>query len=95
MSRRLERLLKLDFILRSCRGIGIDRLADELEVSQRTVFYDLAFLRDRYCAPIAVNNGVYYYEDPTWRMPDSELTQEQILSLFLASELFQGRSYAG
>jgi predicted DNA-binding transcriptional regulator YafY len=47
MLRRLERVLKLDGILRSHTRPTALVLAGELEVSERTVRDDIAFLKDR------------------------------------------------
>jgi predicted DNA-binding transcriptional regulator YafY len=51
MSRHLERLLQLDQLLRSAQRHTAESLASALEVSERTVRSDIAFLRDRYHAP--------------------------------------------
>ncbi|HEY9751885.1 MAG TPA: HTH domain-containing protein [Coleofasciculaceae cyanobacterium] len=52
MSRHLERLLQIDALLRSRLRHTAISLAKELEVSERTIRNDLAFLRDRYDAPL-------------------------------------------
>ena len=52
MSRHLERLLKIDNLLRSSNLQTSDTLADALEVTERTIRSDLAFLRDRFHAPL-------------------------------------------
>lgn len=48
VSRHLERLLQLDSLIRSRERQTCQSLADSLEVSERTIRSDLAFLRDRY-----------------------------------------------
>ncbi|MGL5795143.1 MAG: DNA-binding protein, partial [Waterburya sp.] len=52
MSRHLERLLKIDSLLRSGLRQTQESLAQATEVSDRTIRSDLAFLRDRYNAPL-------------------------------------------
>ena len=51
MSRQLERLLRIDELLRSGKRQTATRLAEALERSERTIRKDIAFLRDRYHAP--------------------------------------------
>ena len=48
MSRHLERLLAIDSLIRSNKRFTNKDIAEELEVSERTIRNDLAFLRDRY-----------------------------------------------
>ncbi|MFQ3614706.1 MAG: HTH domain-containing protein, partial [Cyanobacteriota bacterium] len=52
MLRQLERVLKLDMLLRSGQKQTATMLAQALEVSERTVRSDIDFLKDRFQAPI-------------------------------------------
>ncbi|WP_375515432.1 HTH domain-containing protein, partial [uncultured Nostoc sp.] len=52
MSRHLERLLQIDSLLRTTTRPTTLSLAEALKVSERTVRSDLAFLRDRFNAPL-------------------------------------------
>jgi predicted DNA-binding transcriptional regulator YafY len=52
MTRQLERLLLLDELLRSRPRPTAEMLGEVLECPERTIRSDLAFLRDRYGAPI-------------------------------------------
>ncbi len=52
MSRHLERLLKIDSLLRSGIRQTQKSLAVATEVSDRTIRSDLNFLRDRLLAPL-------------------------------------------
>lgn len=64
MSRHLERLLLIDSLLRSAVRQTSISLAEALEVSERTIRSDIAFLRDRYGAPIEFNRSQgYHYQD--------------------------------
>ncbi len=70
MSRHLERLLQIDVLLRTNQRQTVASLAEALEVSERTVRSDLAFLRDRFNAPLDFNRQQgHHYTDPEWRLP--------------------------
>jgi predicted DNA-binding transcriptional regulator YafY len=94
MSRHLERLLKLDNLIRSTLRQTTTTLAAELDVSERTIRSDLAFLRDRYQAPLEfTRQGGYYYADPQWRLPSIPLTQGELFALTLGARMLE--AYAG
>ncbi len=50
MFRHLERLLQIDALLRTGKRQTAISLAEALEISERTIRNDLAFLRDHYHA---------------------------------------------
>ena len=52
MLRQEERVIRLDQLLRNRERTTAQYLADELEVSERTVRADIAFVRERLQAPI-------------------------------------------
>jgi predicted DNA-binding transcriptional regulator YafY len=69
MLRQEERIIRLDQLLRNRDRTTAQHLADELEVSERTVRADITFLKDRLHAPILYGKKQgFYYEDPTWRL---------------------------
>ncbi|NCJ06220.1 WYL domain-containing protein [Synechococcales cyanobacterium C] len=98
MSRRLERLLKLDQLLRSPERQTAQTLADALEVSERTVRDDLAFLRDRYHAPLKFTRPKgQHYTDLNWRLPTISLTKGELFALTLGARMLEacsGSAYA-
>ena len=98
MSRHLERLLQLDALLRLEQRQTADSLAEALEVSERTVRSDVAFLRDRYHAPLECNKSKgYYYADLTWRLPTITLSKGELFALTLGArmlEAYSGSAYA-
>lgn len=53
--RHFERLMKLDELIRSPQPTFAKGLAEALEVSPRTISDDIAFLRDRFNAPITTS----------------------------------------
>lgn len=94
MLRQLERVLKLDGILRSHPRPTALVLAEELEVSERTVRDDISFLRDRFQAPIQTTKARgFHYTDPDWRLPTIPLTQGELFALTLGARMLE--SYAG
>uniref|UniRef100_B8HWI4 Helix-turn-helix type 11 domain protein n=1 Tax=Cyanothece sp. (strain PCC 7425 / ATCC 29141) TaxID=395961 RepID=B8HWI4_CYAP4 len=94
MSRHLERLLALDACLRSGQRHTAQSLASELEVCERTIRNDLAFLRDRYHAPLEFDQRRgYRYLDPTWRLPTINLSQGELFALTLGARMLE--TYGG
>ncbi|MBD2067627.1 WYL domain-containing protein, partial [Leptolyngbya sp. FACHB-671] len=98
MSRHLERLLQIDTLLRLKQRQTAESLAQALEVSERTARSDIAFLRDRYHAPIESNKQKgYYYTDLEWRLPTISLSTGELFALTLGArmlEAYSGSAYA-
>jgi len=98
MSRHLERLLKIDTLLRNRERQTANHLAQILEVSERTIREDISFLRDRYFAPIEWSKAKgYHYTDLEWRLPSISLTQGELFALTLGArmlETYSGSAYA-
>ncbi len=93
MSRRLERLLALDELIRKLERQTAESLATVLEVSDRTVRSDIAFLRDRYDAPLKFSpRQGYYYTNPDWRLPSVPLTQGELFALTLGARMLSAYS---
>ncbi len=94
MSRRLERLLQIDALIRSNQRHTADSLASELEVSERTIRTDLDFLRDRYHAPLEFTRQKgYHYTDLDWRLPTISLSKGELFALTLGARMLE--AYAG
>lgn len=99
MSRiQLERLLKMDELIRQPERQIAATLAEVLEVSERTIRDDLAFLRDRFQAPIKFHRTKgYHYTDPDWRLPTIPLTKGELFALTLGARMLEacaGSTYA-
>ena len=93
MSRHLERLLQIDTLLRIGQRQTADTLSQALEVSERTIRSDIAFLRDRYHAPIAFHKTKgFHYTDPEWRLPSISLSQGELFALTLGARMLQAYS---
>ena len=94
MSRQLERLLRIDELLRSGKRQTATRLAEALERSERTIRKDIAFLRDRYHAPLEFSKSKgFYYSDPVWRLPSISLSKGELFALTLGARMLE--AYAG
>lgn len=96
--RRLERLLQIDALLRSGQRQTAVSLAEAVEVSERTVRSDLAFLRDRFNAPLECSRKKgYHYTEPAWRLPSISLSKGELFALILGArmlEVYAGSAYA-
>ncbi|MGE3806165.1 MAG: helix-turn-helix transcriptional regulator [Gemmataceae bacterium] len=96
----IRRVLLLDRMIREGRYPNARSAAKELEIHPRTVHRDLALLRESFGAPLeysAKRNG-FYYRDQTFALPLLQLTEGELLALFLAERVlqeFQGTPYAG
>lgn len=94
MSRHLERLLAIDSLLRAATRQTAATLSTALEVSDRTIYSDIAFLRDRYQAPIEFNQTKgFHYVSPDWRLPSVALSKGELFALTLGARMLD--AYAG
>lgn len=94
MSRHLERLLAIDSLIRHPQRQTAKTLSEKLEVSERTIYSDIAFLRDRYHAPIDSNLAEgFYYTDSNWRLPSVTLSKGELFALTLGARMLD--AYAG
>ena len=97
----LARFVMIDRILReeTDRLPNATELARRLEVNARTVRRDIEWMRDRLNAPISFDrskNG-YLYTEPSYRLPFLQLTEGELVALFLGEQLlrqYRGTPYA-
>lgn len=98
MSRHLERLLAIDALLRSPERQTAPAMAAVLEVNERTIRNDIAFLRDRYSAPVEYSKTKgFHYTDSDWRLPSISLSKGELFALTLGArmlEAYSGSAYA-
>ncbi|WP_448527312.1 helix-turn-helix transcriptional regulator [Parathermosynechococcus lividus] len=94
MSRQLERLLKIDELIRSGKRCTTGILATEVGMGERIIRNDIAFMRDRFDAPISwtAKKG-FHYTDPNWRLPSIPLSQGEFFALTLGARMLA--SYSG
>jgi predicted DNA-binding transcriptional regulator YafY len=94
MSRHLERLLGIDRLLRAVDRHTTGSLAERLEVSERTIRNDIAFLRDRFAAPIEFTKRKgFYYTNSDWRLPTIPLSRGELFALTVGARMLE--AYAG
>ncbi len=89
MSNRLERIIRIDTAIRNGTYPSARKLAQELEVSERTLYGDRDYLIDRLGAPIEFDDelGGWYYRDETYVLPAILATEGEFLALLLSAEL--------
>ena len=86
----LGRILTIHERLGNGRQATAVTLADELEVSARTIKRDIEFMRDTLGAPIVwePSTATYFYEKPCDILPLLRLTADEALALALAGQTF-------
>ncbi len=90
--RRADRLFQIIQILRrSSRPVTAAALAEELEVSKRTVYRDIADLIGQR-VPVAGEAGLGYLLDADYDMPPLMLTPDEIEAVVLGAQWVAGRS---
>ncbi len=98
MSSRLERVLALDALIRAGRFPNARTIVEQFEVSERTAYETLEFLRDRLNAPVEHDSarGGWYYTEPSYALPAFITTEGELLSFLLSVEVaskYLGHSY--
>lgn len=93
MPRQLERLLEPDRLIRSSQRCTADSLAEALERSERTIRNDIAFLRDRYGAPVVFSRKKgWHYTHKDWRLPSIPLAKGELFALTLGARMLEAYS---
>lgn len=93
--RRADRLLQIVQALRRHRGpVTAQALADELEVSRRTIYRDVADLQASR-VPIEGEAGVGYVLRPGYDLPPLMFTVEEVEAISLGARLARDRGEAG
>ena len=83
--------MTIDRALRASAWPNTRTLAQEIGVNRRTIRRDIDYLRDQLNAPIefdVVRNGYHYTED-TFRLPFPQLTQGEMLALYLSKRMMR------
>ena len=86
-----ERMILIDEQLRKNRYPNRAKLADLLEVNQKTIQRDVDFLRDRMKAPIQYDRRRkgFYYTDQTWFFPAVQLKAQDLFSMLIARQAIE------
>ena len=89
--RRADRLLQIIQILRRERGpVTSVAMAEELEVSQRTLYRDMASLEST-GVPIRGEAGVGYVLDEGYHLPPLMFTESELEAIMLGARMVDGR----
>ena len=94
----LERMMRLHERLKANGFPNCRKLAEELEVSAKTIQRDIDFMRDRLGLPIEYDQlrFGFYYSEPVATFPSIEVSQGEIMALFVARkalEQYRGTSF--
>ena len=84
----LRRMQQIDALLQERRYPDLRTLAEYLEVADRTVMRDLAYLREQLGAPIDFDHQRkgYYYTDARYRLPAIQLSEGELLAVLVADK---------
>ncbi len=95
MSSKLERVITIDSLIRAGRYPNAQRIAARFEVSERTVYDDLTFLKERLNAPVEhdAERGGWFYTEPSWVLAAFIATEGELLAFLLSTEM--AASYLG
>jgi predicted DNA-binding transcriptional regulator YafY len=94
----LQRMMLMHERIKAGAFPNCRRLADELEVSPKTIQRDIDFMRDRLGFPIEydpVRFG-FFYTEPVANFPNMEVSQGEVIALFVARkalEQYRGTSF--
>ncbi len=89
--RRADRLLQILQILRRANGpIAASRIAEELEVSLRTLYRDMVSLEST-GVPVRGEAGVGYVLDDGFDMPPLMFTESELEAIMLGARMLDGR----
>lgn len=94
----LERMLRIHEELRRGAFTNCTKLAQQLEVSRKTIVRDIAFMRDRLDLPVEFDPGIqaYRYTHPVTAFPTVQVTEGELLALLVARralEQYQGTPF--
>ena len=91
---RWRHIIVIDQRIRSEKAPNCQQLAAELEVSTKTIWRDIEFLRD-IGAPIeyVARKRGYVYTEPSWKIPNIQMTEGELFALMIAENAL--KSYTG
>lgn len=84
----LERMMRLHEKLKAGKFPNCRKLADELEVSSKTIQRDIDFMRDRLNLPIEYDqlHFGFAYTEPVTSFPSIEVSEGELVALFVAQK---------
>jgi proteasome accessory factor B len=94
----LARMMHMHARLQAGRYPNCRKLANELEVSSKTVQRDLDFMRDRLGLPIAYDqlHFGFFYSEPVASFPNVEISEGELVALYIgqkALDQYKGTSF--
>lgn len=94
----LERIAYIDDLIRRDRYPSVRELAGHFEVSERTVYRDIDFMRTMLGYPIEFSRTRrgYFYSGPAPALPGIVLTEGELFSVFIAQKVlaqYRGTPY--
>jgi len=89
LSTRLERIFYMDALIYGGSYPSVKTFVERFEVSERTVYDDVRFLKDRLRAPLKYSrsHAGYFYTDPNWKLSLLPATEGDLLAFFLSVEV--------
>lgn len=87
----LERMIKIHQAIASGKYPNATKLSLELEVSTKSIYRDIEFMRDRMGLPIEFDgskNG-YYYTEPVENFPAIQMSEGEFFALLIAEKALQ------
>lgn len=89
----LLRLQKIHHLIANQKYPSVKQLAENLEVTERTVKRDLAAFRDRFQAPLAYDKRRkgYFYTHRNWELPIAPLDDAELFAFFITVLLLQAK----
>src|SRR4051794_8603044 len=96
----LERMMRMHARLQSGRYPNCRKLAEELEVSSKTVQRDIDFMRYRLGLPIEYDqlHFGFYYTEPVSSFPNIEISEGELVALYIGQKAlaqYKGTSFEG
>ena len=87
----LERMLKIHEALQTGRPASPAHLAEELEVSGKTVQRDVEFMRERLKLPVTYSrtHSGYRYTEPAAGFPSLQVTEGEVVALLVAQKALE------
>jgi len=94
----LERMMRMHQRLKAGRYPNCRKLADELEVSAKTVQRDIDFMRYRLGLPIEYDqlHFGFYYTEPVSSFPNVEISEGELVALYIGQKAlaqYKGTSF--
>ena len=85
------RIMKICNLIKSKTYPNCRRLAEEYEVTERTILRDIEAIKDSFGWMVRYSkarNG-YYFEDENFSLPQIKMTEGELLAVFLGTELLK------